>query len=474
METETNNAKWIEHTRRMMAITVVVSLVIAGSSRFGKDTGIEKAQEEAEIVLGLMEHWKDELPERKYFPLGKILAGTYVEAHATSELNLELESKNIDSEKTRSCTLRLDLHQRLYVDYKDGRVRPRYILVRKEGRGHETLSESVTSDTDTQGNIPQTLKEFEEFWNAIGSMTSATVMNLYVSEGEAVERDRDKIIGKDTARYRITEFVQREEERHKTEGTEILILDASTIPMNWWGLYTEKMKSKWHHNGRAVVVSAACEEESTAANTVTEVVIPVQLGYQEYNWRQGWIKEAIGSDNLSPSTPLDSRLYEDVFGNLKEQTRGFSSLSLEDTQTWLHERETSRRGNIQFLGLELPREMAIVLGSIAIVILQFYTYIHLMETRRRLAKQSMESQLSNEPWVVLYEGMISWFASIGIVVVPAGAAAIAGFGDGVSLGKGLLEILATSVTVLLSVLLATCSAFEIYKIRTRMKQKDTE
>ena len=168
-------------------------------------------------------------------------------------------------------------------------------------------------------------------------------------------------------------------------------------------------------------------------------------------------------------------LYEEVFRNLrKEQTRGFSSLSIEDTQTWLQERKISRRGNVQFLGLELPREMAIALGSIAIVILQFYTYIHLKETRRRMRKLSIESPPTNEPWIVLYEGTIAWIASIGIVVAPAAGAAITGFGDGVVTEKEILEILSTSVTVLLSIFLATCSGIEIYKIRSRKKQENTD
>ena len=308
METGTSNAKWIEHTRRMMVVTVIVAVVIAGSSRFGRDTGIEQAQEEAEIVLGLMEHWKDALPENQSFPLGKVLAGTYVEAHATSVLNLELESSSIDSEKTRTCKLRLDLHQRLYVDYKDGRVRPRYILVRKEGRGHETLSENIVSDTDLQGDIPQTLREFEGFWNAIGSMTPATIMGIYASEGEAVERNKDEVLGRAINRFSIKTFDQLDEERHKTNGTSILILDASTIPMNWWGLYTDEMKDKWLRDDRIAVILAECAEEQSAMDTVTDVVMPVRLGYYEYDWRRGWIKEAIESGNLSPNTSLDSRL----------------------------------------------------------------------------------------------------------------------------------------------------------------------
>ena len=153
----------------------------------------------------------------------------------------------------------------------------------------------------------------------------------------------------------------------------------------------------------------------------------MKLRTERFDWTEAWIDRAIEHGHLSkelrPKMSNKLRLpFAQAFANLHREVENLESLELDALHEWLQGRLDRRGRNIEVAGMGIPRPLLRSLGLFLILVVQGYAARHLSEAASRMKFSADGDPGAFQAWIVLYDGLLSLSAAIGIVVAPTGAA----------------------------------------------------
>lgn len=455
------------HARHTTFVMLIVSALVVVGILVEDVSRLKRAFDDAETIQGLMNLWRSETrDEDGPFSVAHILAGSASEtsdAKGTFRLGLA-PSGDSKGDAVIACRVDLDLGQRFFVPEK-GPVQK--VLVRPSGK-FESGSEFKVGWRGISGESlwtewslkqpPYNLRSYSRFWDIlVSSGGSARIDTAEIERNLARGISAfDQGIRIDTAptspdmegywvisgnpNYKVV-HVKMLWDDSQPEEKETAIAPVGTYirPMDWsedaqplsidvlrttdWN---ERIK-EWKNEGFDTAALSLCRGNGGSESRVYPVVFPVKLRTERFNWTEAWIDRAIEHGHLSkelrPKMSNKLRLpFTQAFANLHREVEGLESLELDALHGWLQGRLDRQGRNIEVAGIGIPRPLLRSLGLFLILVVQGYAARHLSEAASRIKISADGDPGAFQAWIVLYDGLLSLFAAIGIVVVPTGAA----------------------------------------------------
>ena len=455
------------HARHTTFVMLIVSALVVVGILVEDVSRLKRAFDDAETIQGLMNLWRSETrDEDGPVSVAHILAGSASEisdAKGTFRLGLA-PSGDSKGDAVIACRVDLDLGQRFFVPEK-GPVQK--VLVRPSGK-FESGSEFKVGWRGISGESlwtewslkqpPYNLRSYSRFWDIlVSSGGSARIDTAEIERNLARGISAfDQGIRIDTAptspdmegywvisgnpNYKVV-HVKMLWDDSQPEEKETAIAPVGTYirPMDWsedaqplsidvlrttdWN---ERIK-EWKNEGFDTAALSLCRGNGGSESGVYPVVFPVKLRTERFNWTEAWIDRAIEHGHLSkelrPKMSNKLRLpFTQAFANLHREVEGLESLELDALHGWLQGRLDRQGRNIEVAGIGIPRPLLRSLGLFLILVAQGCAARRLSEAASRIKISADGDPGAFQAWIVLYDGLLSLFAAIGIVVVPTGAA----------------------------------------------------
>ena len=455
------------HARRTTFVMLVVSALVVVGILVDDVSRLKRGVDDAETIQGLMNLWRSETrDEDSPVSVAYILAGSASEipdGAATFRLRLAPRGSSKD-DAVIECRVNLDLGQRFFVPEK-GRVQE--ILVRRSGK-FESGSEIQVGWRGSSGEPvwnewflkqpPYSLRSYSRFWDILVlSGGSARIETAEIEKSLArgisafdqgflihtapTSPDREGYWQISfTPNYHVIQVKMLSEDSQPEEKeTTIAPVGMYTRPMDWgeggqplrhevlrttdWN---DKIKD-WKNEGFDTAALSLCRGHEGSESRTYPVVFPVKLSTERFDWTEAWIDRAIEDGHLSkelrPKMSNKLRLpFVQAFPDLYSETKDLESLELDAVHGWLQGRLDRRGRSIEVAGIGIPRPLLSSLGLFLILVVQGYAARHLSEAASRMKFSADGDPGAFQAWIVLYDGLLSLSAAIGIVVAPTGSA----------------------------------------------------
>ena len=497
------------HARHTTFVMLIVSALVVVGILVEDVSRLKRAFDDAETIQGLMNLWHSETrDEDGPVSVAHILAGSASEtsdAKGTFRLGLA-PSGDSKGDAVIACRVDLDLGQRFFVPEK-GSVQK--VLVRPSGK-FESGSEFKVGWRGISGELlwtewslmqpPYNFRSYSRFWDIlVSSGGSARIDTAEIERNLARGISAfDQGIRIDTAptspdmegywvisgnpNYKVV-HVKMLWDDSQPEEKETAIAPVGTYirPMDWsedaqplsidvlrttdWN---ERIK-EWKNEGFDTAALSLCRANGGSESRVYPVVFPVKLRTERFDWTEAWIDRAIEHGHLSkelrPKMSNKLRLpFTQAFANLHREVEGLESLELDALHGWLQGRLDRQGRNIEVVGIGIPRPLLRSLGLFLILVVQGYAARHLSEAASRIKISADGDPGAFQAWIVLYDGLLSLFAAIGIVVAPTGAALTVMWvlHEG---GFWTPYVLASGTGLIVSLMLASYSVWNVLRLR---------
>ena len=453
------------HARKTTFVMLIVTALVVIGILVEDVSRLKRAVDDADTIQGLMNLWRSETRDKDGpVSVAHILAGPVSAAPgAKRRFRLGLApSSDSKGDALISCTVGLDLGQRFFVP-ENGQVQK--IVVRASNKfesGREINVEWRSHSGEARWTEwllkqpPYNLRSFSKFWDMLVSSggsarVNATEIKKYLLQGLSAF---DEDITFDTS-SKEGHWVVSGLPNFKVASVKVFSddaeLDEQEITIAPVDRYVRSMDFGEHGQPLSIYVSRVTDwneriEEWTNAETDTAavglchgigdseaklypVVFPVKFQNERFDWTEAWIERAFEHGHLSKELQpgMSNRLrlpFVQAFANLHREAEGLESLELDALHGWL-QRRLDRQGNrIEVAGIGIPRTLIRSLGLFLILVVQVYTATHLSEAVFRMKRSAASDPGAFQAWIVLYDGLLSLCAAVGIVVAPAAAALV--------------------------------------------------
>ena len=460
------------HARWTVFLMLIASALVAVGVFAEDDARLNRALQGAEIVTGLMSHWHAETRDKnRAVSVTHIIAGPGRKASQTSDEFRLRFVRNGESDKKDSiqCWIGLDLDQRFFV-HTDG-IMPRVVVVPNtagERTGEIEARWMSGAGSPSSGGwlvkrTPYDLKEFSRLWNLLVSNRKSARINysnlekqlkkvlLLPAVADTSIRTGDyetlwegiRIVSfrHDLLEYRVDEVTPISNRSGSgSKHTHITPLDgfitkqpqdehpnlttADRLSFTSWDNHVRG----WKNAKFDTAATGGCRRHKNGQLLTVNVLFPVKLWEEYFDWTRAWIDRAIEQGHLS--NELRPRIsnnlqapFAQAFSDLRREAEGLESLELTALHGWLQGRVDREGKNIEVAGIGMPRHLLRSLGLFFILVVQGYAARNLSEAASRMKSSRNGDPGAFAAWIVLYGGRLSLCAALGIVAVPTAAAA---------------------------------------------------
>ena len=331
------------HARWTVFLMLIASALVAVGVFAEDDARLNRALQGAEIVTSLMSHWHAEtLDKNRAVSVTHIIAGPGRRASETSdEFRLQfVRNGENDKKDSIQCWVGLDLDQRFFV-HTDGIV-PRVVVLPNsagERTGEIEARWMSGSGTPSSGGwlvkrTPYDLKEFSRLWNLLVSNRKSARINysnleeqlkkvlLLPAVADTSIRTGDyetlwegiRIVSfrPDLLEYRVDEVTPISNRSGSgTKHTHIAPLDgfitkqpqdahpnlttADRLSVTSWDNHVRG----WKNAKFDTAATGGCRRQKNGQLLTVNVLFPVKLWEEYFDWTRAWIDRAIEQGHLS-------------------------------------------------------------------------------------------------------------------------------------------------------------------------------
>ena len=380
-----DNSNLIEHARRSLFITVVVTIfVVVGIKYYGTER-VRSAQRDLKVISGLLRVWERETKNRRNRTLGATIAKPF-ERHDDMYKAYEFEltpygdgnSSNRSSEAIR-CKTMFDLNR--YFLIPRGLGRQRYDF------GERGSARHLWHELAVQHSRPDTLADFVEIWNEL--------VNIGVAARITEVKPAESLASWDQKYYRISHVRQVDLAREKRGRNNIRLfvpanvkdgISSDDISRSWSRPRELPAEARAHLVRQQGFVETSCwAKGSQNGLRGFQLMIPVHWKNVEYGASDLWQRRAVAAKDLSPEMKVAVVTFKNAFPALYEEMSGKESQTLEAVDRQVRESLEVAGGLIEFQGFSVQRRVLLDFGVIFIALVQLYSTLHVAQASDRLS-----------------------------------------------------------------------------------------
>ena len=190
-----------------------------------------------------------------------------------------------------------------------------------------------------------------------------------------------------------------------------------------------KKLREWKASKFGLAGTGTCRNDKKSLEAGGDVLFPVKLRKERFDWTRAWIDRAVDHGHLSrelrPTISGKLRLpFAEAFSDLHREAEGLDSLELTALHDWLRGRLDREGQNIEVAGIGMPRHLLRSLGLFLILVVQVYAARHLSEAASRMEASENGDPGAFQPWILLYDGPWTRLASLVIIAAPTAVALV--------------------------------------------------
>ena len=509
------------HARWIVFLMLIASALVAIGVFVEDDARLNRALQDAEVVTGLMSHWHAETRDKdRAVSVTYIIAGPGRGASETRDKFQLRLVRNGESGKKDSiqCWIGLDRDQRFIVHTDEIMLR---VVVVPNSAGERTgkiearwmnRTGSPNSSSWLVKRTPYDLKEFSRLWNLLVSnrksarihysnleeqlkkallLPAVSDTSIRTGDYETLwEGVRISIFHPELLEYRVDE-VTPISNRSGSGSKHIHIAPlggfvtkqphdahpnltaAGRLSITSWDNHVRG----WKNAKFDTAATGGCRRDKNGQLSTVNILFPVKLWEEQFDWTRAWIDRAIEQGHLSKDLrPKISNYlqapFARAFSDLRREAEGLESLELTALHGWLQGRVDREGKNIEVAGIGMPRHLLRSLGLFFILVVQGYAARNLSEAASRMKSSRDGDPGAFAAWIVLYGGRLSLCAALGIVAVPTVAAATVTWilHEG---GFWSPYFLASGAVLILSAMLLVYSVRSVVRLRTAAQHHRT-
>lgn len=501
-----DSSSLVLHARQTTFVMLILSALVVVGILVEDVSRLQRAVDDAESIRGLMNLWRSETHDKgNPVSMARILAGPEFESSdAKGRFRLGLAPiGDSNGNAVISCEVDLDLSQRFFVPEKGQAQR---IVVRQSDK-FESGSEINVEWLNISGESmwtewllkqpPYNLRSYSKFWDMLVSSngsarvntadleknlargvsdfdqtTTITFASSTISGTPILEVAHVKILSDESQRGKkeaviapVDTYIRA---KHWSDDSTILNIDVVKLPR-----WNERIE-EWKNDNIDTAAVVLCRGIGDSETKLYPIVFPVKLQKQRFDWTKAWTDRAIAQGYLSrelrPTISNKPRLpFAQAFANLHHEAAGLESLELDALHGWLQGRLDRQGQRIEVAGIGIPRPLLRSLGLFLILVVQVYAALHLSEAALRMKSSAAGDPGAFQAWFVLYDGLLSLCAALGIVVAPTGAAVVVMWAlhEG---GFWTPYVLVSGTGLIISLVLASYSVQNVLRLRIEARR----
>ena len=432
------------HARHATFVMLITSIVVGVGILTDNIEQLGHAIKQSDDIRSLMTSFKDEKT-----------------SHLTNKIsnhssNIEMYNIQFSSESgaQKKCTLHFDRQRRFFLSQSgipwDALVKKNVLF--ESGyqitlEAPEFLRNYLISVNKIPDSIPHGIRDFSIFWNMLVSNNRNATMDVGENATAAINRGM-LIYGSSVLSSDFTTTLASSE----TDGGEInerifvlpstdfhyLSLDWSIMERSRWSNISSDdeseraplhLKSAFKEINNMVwklltlnliftddyIAVVPCYEDDSINGQQLLVAFPVSMKLEEnFNWIDTWI-ERTGMVDIEQG----EYSFREMFPELYLETQNWGNFDLKELSEQLHTQLETGGSRVDFWGVSISGQQLRTFGLLLILLVQAYAYRHLYEAAERIRKSTRGDPGAFQPWIFIYSGFWSCWASHSMVIAPA-------------------------------------------------------